>query len=1514
MSTGTTDRRSLPLPAILLILTALIGPFLRDHAPLKSQRPQADSKSTATAPAEHRIKARIWEDPLEAVQRAQAKRKQEAADAAPTDAENARDLLVDALKAAFPDSATKSNTATLDNGDLPSLPTHLPTNPLSIPLDLGPDEVLVLPVIVNSGVNFEDRERRIQRRYALLSALNVAGFHHADTEHLGLVTLTHTFQEFPPGAPGETELSSELRPVDFTLPDLAFEWLHRVSLPRPTPPGRAVKPSSHFASALVLWIPVDLIDAQASPLKNLDRLYETLKAEFTRVAAKEEQSSLGQVRVIGPPNSTTVSHMLTEIANYPAAVEDEHKHWEARRDRLDNAVAQSKDEAEKQKQTLDSITSKIEEQIARIGTQEPQLVQIETEMADLLRRQTNLREQRATTESAADLAINAIAVETSTQINRIETERALLEKQQDAVHKSVRDLSRKIEELVTEIKSTETTHEEIVTTFKAKSAQLQELLDATRTNYLNEIRQDRLEQKSVGRLTGGAAALKPANESAPQDSIATQDKRITQTKTLQDELKKLRDEHADIDKRMARLRQELTTTEALLNDNHSREMALVKNLDQNRTDLQKAQAARQAKAEELEAAADDKTRQLQEEHNQTNLRLANLRTQSDELAQSINQSRLDLAAQRVAEKEAQDLFDTIDARAKNAQSVADAAKTDVVQHTLVLDRVRGQAKDPAAAKFEIFSPYSTGVFGLLNLFGGDQEAIAATNINDLNQGPHFDVSTPAGLSAYLDYTENDLIGRRRGELQRYLGITFHRMIHMDDALFQTLFREFARRGVLPPPADPSDSASLDPDQLDASIVLVGEWDSDYGRSLSMAFNTEFLQFLARSYHLPIDDWPTNLHAIGYARGIDGVLTDTDETFAQTDSTESSNAQSIPTLWSSFDNDPLPVGRGQFDYLRRLVGRLQAIDRRERDQNRRGIRAIGVVGSDVFDKLLVLRALRSEFPDALFFTTDLSAIYNHPSELEWTRNLIGASSFNLTVREDWQQDVPPFRNSYQTALFATTLVATDTIPNFNIEGSAPRLWEIGHQGPVDLTPDPPVGPRRGLRPAGAGYHTINPHSPRDDNPAEGPRFSVIFTAAALAAFVLLLAAFGYDRALPETSNPLWVRITWICYTGVGLLGILWLTHHIIDSYEDGGGEPFALLSGTSSWPTFILRFATAGLTLFYLIRYFQSYRAEQRSIPCAFPLMDTPRKPMRSDSTPPISARRPWSWLRWEVVRQRSRAETSLREHWETYIQPRGRLISIALLGVAACAYFYFCHRLLTGPFGTPLRPVRGIGNQHVDQILLQISVPLLLFYCLLTAWQTHRCSNFVGGLYWQAGGLTQCRPWGRWHKGARIHAPESSAEPHFLNVELVARITENTSKLIIYPFVGLFLFILSRHQFFDAWPWSLQLSLLVGLTFLGLLLVALKLRFTSESVRKTALKQISRLIFNLNVRRDRARDTAAAEKIATQIELAQNMADRIRQTTQGAFAPIGSNPILIAALTPVGGWGSIAILETILAR
>ena len=154
------------------------------------------------------------------------------------------------------------------------------------------------------------------------------------------------------------------------------------------------------------------------------------------------------------------------------------------------------------------------------------------------------------------------------------------------------------------------------------------------------------------------------------------------------------------------------------------------------------------------------------------------------------------------------------------------------------------------------------------------------------------------------------------------------------------------------------------------------------------------------------------------------------------------------------------GQSQFDYLQRLGDRIRQLDAELRLRGDRGIEAIGVLGFDLYDKLLVLQALRPLLPDAWFFTTDLDALLLHPSAQNVTSNLLVASGFGLQLRPDVQGATPPFRNNYQTGEYLAARVA---IRSANGPDkcwlSSPLLFEIGSSREFQFSETlPPVSQR------------------------------------------------------------------------------------------------------------------------------------------------------------------------------------------------------------------------------------------------------------------------------------------------------------------------------------------------------------------------------------------------------------------------------------------------------------------------
>jgi hypothetical protein len=381
-----------------------------------------------------------------------------------------------------------------------------------------------------------------------------------------------------------------------------------------------------------------------------------------------------------------------------------------------------------------------------------------------------------------------------------------------------------------------------------------------------------------------------------------------------------------------------------------------------------------------------------------------------------------------------------------------------------------------------------------------------------------------------------------------------------------------------------------------------------------------------------------VHRLTYMRGLDGQLPGTQETGDRKDSKGDGEANKQASLTDVFKTKPgvkdedRPNGQGQQDYLRRLADRLRTFDETLHRQNEGGISAIGILGSDVFDKLLVLRALQPKFPAAVFFTTDLDASLTLPSELDFTRNLIISSSFGPELREDIQGEIPPFRGSYQTSAFLATSLAIDTRgagwepaswqEKISAWLSQSRIFEIGRTGDLiqysARTKDVP---------------TASPRNRQRENPASIAQNISSVEGRSAASYTGTLvdirsrvsrpdSACGddiracrdiqppIDKLFPEPENLDLIAGT---FAGTGLLIVLTLFIRRLHEHagveisilalitgaaaaacynweslatwltEDGRGEPMALLQGVSVWPTILPRALSVVLSIYLLWR-------------------------------------------------------------------------------------------------------------------------------------------------------------------------------------------------------------------------------------------------------------------------------------------------------------------------------------------
>lgn len=389
----------------------------------------------------------------------------------------------------------------------------------------------------------------------------------------------------------------------------------------------------------------------------------------------------------------------------------------------------------------------------------------------------------------------------------------------------------------------------------------------------------------------------------------------------------------------------------------------------------------------------------------------------------------------------------------------------------------------------------------------------------------YNAAATAPLQSVLPaaHAADDLQSFLREQLALIIGsepaptIRYHPAVTTDDLVAEALVAELRQRGVGDAPHE--------------RVVLIAESDSFYSRELIRRFrDLASRDDNGRSMRVEVQY---------YLRGLDGAITGDSGKDVDTRGRDPRDARSIE--W--------PEARDQRDYVRRMVERLRQTEQRPearlevKGPTRGGARdgaadagagnspqfmetgpitAVGVFGTDVHDKLIVLQALRDVFPDKPVFTTDLDARYLHPKALPFTRNLITASGLALRVTPtlDPSNSIMPMRDSYQTsAYFAARWAAGDsekTRCKVAVRLAEPRVWEVGRSDFVILSmARSNVEDLRKRVPLAFDGCTQVPGS-RNGAPATGPALMAA-SALVLLALALLLVRSPLAPALQAIRN-------------------------------------------------------------------------------------------------------------------------------------------------------------------------------------------------------------------------------------------------------------------------------------------------------------------------------------------------------------------------------------------------------------
>ena len=510
-------------------------------------------------------------------------------------------------------------------------------------------------------------------------------------------------------------------------------------------------------------------------------------------------------------------------------------------------------------------------------------------------------------------------------------------------------------------------------------------------------------------------------------------------------------------------------------------------------------------------------------------------------------------------------------------------------------------------------------------------ATAKSSQTDKPGRRHFDFTIyNFGATADDEYVRK-LAGSTKSSLAEVFlqaNLEYHQLVNADRDLAGVIGAELRRRdNDLKTSLSPANSENISAEFHRAHVALISEWDTVYGEYLPKSVAHAF----GASDHgegWGAADWVTPFR---YLRGLDGRLPDLRWIRSKpTPNTNDSDGDQEADKQTSATPDNAErfegaEGQSQFDYLRRLAAEVSDRDAELRRTGQGHFAAIGVLGSDVYDKLLILQALRPQFPEALFFTTDLDALLLPQNKTRYTRNLLVASSFGLSLAASLQTDVPPFRSTYQTSIFRAARLAvreqlsgaaiycgqpTDQMAASDCWQAQPVLFQIGRSAPQAL---PTKTGRNVAQPGSNDSEVIALLSAQPDARALFPQLRAgTYVGVSLLLAALLLALLLSSRNVrrfcfvqSSGNAPTLPRRLRCSHVTTLFLGTLIFSFGFWRSWPTigellthyGYGEPMSLIEGVSLWPTIGLRVLGVGLgvwLIFISLRSLEDNKTETRT--------------------------------------------------------------------------------------------------------------------------------------------------------------------------------------------------------------------------------------------------------------------------------------------------------------------------------
>jgi hypothetical protein len=703
----------------------------------------------------------------------------------------------------------------------------------------------------------------------------------------------------------------------------------------------------------------------------------------------------------------------------------------------------------------------------------------------------------------------------------------------------------------------------------------------------------------------------------------------------------------------------------------------------------------------------------------------------------------------------------------------------------------------------------------------------------------------------IQYLENNYLHPRI--LQDKMNYILSKSIHTDRQMTDVLVDELERRGL-----------NLKENSKD-HVVLISEWDTYYGRSLPVSFARSINKHRNNSEDIADYkskmNWPTGVYKMAYLHGIDGMLPDKLGLNASPKTTDTLNNKDKSSNMGYYSSKlKQPLGQAQYDYIRRLADRIKKLefelDGDKSDESQGGeIRAIGVLGSDIYDKLLILRALRGMFPKVIFFTNDLDARLFHETELPWTRNLIVASSYGLQLNPKLQKDIPPFRNVYQSSSFVATLRALGTINDGDYDLDKPRIFEIGNRGQYDITPIIHKKKSVSLHPE---PYDLNKKPTdifflylffmfifplllfwwliyRNIRQVQNSMLYKRYEKAKAAVkqmkgnvdkkFLVIMAR--YKKIKNRKTEP-WRFFSFPCILAFGVL-----TSFAFESSGSSVGEPLTFFDRISIWPTELIRLFSGFLAIYFIMLTIQSIVSNGREIDRFLFVARTNK----------------------DTGKMSDRISMHILSVWSRYKTEEGDICKCLVIASIFVAFHIGLGRGFLILLGEPSAPFRGKLSECTDKVILIFSLVSMSFLAWFVINRIYYCRKFLRQIISpeKRNRLSDMVKINCYVKNETNKECDESIDCKFnnneclneydkdlsakilvqwLKLQIISKRTIAIGKMIIYPFIIFALLLVARNNYFDHWSWTLPLMIVISLTIILVFYHAFVLFYDANTVRR----------------------------------------------------------------------------------